>query len=78
MPKVVIGLVSGYAIGGGHVLHVICDLSIAADNAIFGQTGPRLGALMAASVLAILLESLDKRKLVKSGIYVVNIMRNKP
>ena len=44
MPKVVIALVSGYAIGGGHVLHVVCDLTIAADNAIFGQTGPRVGS----------------------------------
>jgi naphthoate synthase len=44
IPKVVIALVPGYAIGGGHVLHVICDLSIAADNAIFGQTGPRVGS----------------------------------
>jgi naphthoate synthase len=44
MPKVVIALVPGYAIGGGHVLHVICDLSIAADNAIFGQTGPKVGS----------------------------------
>ncbi|MFN8530498.1 MAG: 1,4-dihydroxy-2-naphthoyl-CoA synthase [Anaerolineae bacterium] len=44
IPKVVIALVPGYAIGGGHVLHVICDLSIAADNAVFGQTGPRVGS----------------------------------
>ena len=44
MPKVVIALVAGYAIGGGHVLHLICDLSIAADNAIFGQTGPKVGS----------------------------------
>lgn len=44
MPKPVIALVPGYAIGGGHVLHVICDLSIAADNAIFGQTGPIVGS----------------------------------
>ena len=44
MPKVVIALVSGFAIGGGHVLHVVCDLTIAADNAIFGQTGPRVGS----------------------------------
>ncbi len=44
IPKVVIALVSGYAIGGGHVLHVICDMTIAADNAIFGQTGPRVGS----------------------------------
>ena len=44
IPKVVIALVPGYAIGGGHVLHVVCDLTIAADNAIFGQTGPKVGS----------------------------------
>jgi naphthoate synthase len=44
IPKVVIALVAGYAIGGGHVLHLICDLTIAADNAIFGQTGPKVGS----------------------------------
>ncbi len=44
MPKPVIALVAGYAIGGGHVLHVICDLTIAAENARFGQTGPRVGS----------------------------------
>ncbi len=44
MPKPVIALVAGYAIGGGHVLHVVCDLTIAADNAVFGQTGPRVGS----------------------------------
>lgn len=43
-PKPVIAMVAGYAIGGGHVLHVMCDLTIAADNAIFGQTGPRVGS----------------------------------
>jgi naphthoate synthase len=44
MPKVVIALVAGYAIGGGHVLHVVCDLTLAADNAIFGQVGPKMGS----------------------------------
>ncbi len=44
MPKVVIALVAGYAIGGGHVLHVLCDMTIAADNAVFGQTGPKVGS----------------------------------
>ncbi|MGH7995573.1 MAG: 1,4-dihydroxy-2-naphthoyl-CoA synthase, partial [Opitutaceae bacterium] len=44
MPKVVIALVAGYAIGGGHVLHVVCDLTIAAENAIFGQVGPKMGS----------------------------------
>lgn len=43
-PKPVIAMVAGYAVGGGHVLHVMCDLTIAADNAIFGQTGPRVGS----------------------------------
>jgi len=44
LPKVVIAAVAGYAIGGGHVLHVVCDLTIAAENARFGQTGPRVGS----------------------------------
>jgi naphthoate synthase len=44
MPKVVIALVAGYAIGGGHVLHVVCDLTIAAKNAVFGQVGPSMGS----------------------------------
>ncbi len=43
-PKPVIAMVAGYSIGGGHVLHLVCDLTIAADNAIFGQTGPRVGS----------------------------------
>lgn len=45
IPKPVIAMVNGYAIGGGHVLHVVCDLSIAAETAIFGQTGPRVGSV---------------------------------
>lgn len=44
MPKPVIAMVNGYAIGGGHVLHVVCDLTIASENAIFGQTGPKVGS----------------------------------
>ena len=44
LPKPVIAMVAGYAIGGGHVLHVVCDLTIAAENGIFGQTGPRVGS----------------------------------
>jgi naphthoate synthase len=44
MPKPVVAMVAGYAIGGGHVLHIICDLTIAADNARFGQTGPKVGS----------------------------------
>ncbi len=45
IPKPVIAMVNGYAIGGGHVLHVLCDLSIAAESAIFGQVGPRMGSV---------------------------------
>ncbi len=55
LPKPVVALVNGYAIGGGHVLHVVCDLSIASENAIFGQTGPHVGSFDAgfgASYLA--------------------------
>ncbi|WP_337628397.1 enoyl-CoA hydratase-related protein, partial [Duodenibacillus massiliensis] len=44
LPKPVIAMVNGYAIGGGHVLHVVCDLTIASENARFGQTGPRVGS----------------------------------
>jgi naphthoate synthase len=55
LPKPVVAMVAGYAIGGGHVLHLVCDLTIAADNARFGQTGPRVGSFdggYGASLLA--------------------------
>jgi naphthoate synthase len=55
LPKPVVAMVAGYAVGGGHVLHVVCDLTIAADNARFGQTGPRVGSFdggFGASLLA--------------------------
>jgi naphthoate synthase len=55
MPKPVVAMVAGYAVGGGHVLHVICDLTIAAENARFGQTGPKVGSFdggFGASVLS--------------------------
>ncbi|HEY6582600.1 MAG TPA: 1,4-dihydroxy-2-naphthoyl-CoA synthase, partial [Rubrobacter sp.] len=57
-PKPVVAMVAGYAVGGGHVLHVVCDLTIAADNAKFGQVGPRVGSFdggFGASVLASLI-----------------------
>jgi len=44
LPKPIVAMVAGYAVGGGHVLHVVCDLTIAADNAVFGQTGPKVGS----------------------------------
>ncbi len=55
LPKPVVAMVAGYAIGGGHVLHVVCDLTVAADNARFGQTGPKVGSFdggFGASVLS--------------------------
>jgi naphthoate synthase len=55
LPKPVVAMVAGYAVGGGHVLHVVCDLTIAADNARFGQTGPKVGSFdggFGASVLS--------------------------
>jgi naphthoate synthase len=55
LPKPVVAMVAGFAVGGGHVLHVVCDLTIAADNAVFGQTGPRVGSFdggFGASVLS--------------------------
>ncbi|MGO9064711.1 MAG: 1,4-dihydroxy-2-naphthoyl-CoA synthase [Myxococcaceae bacterium] len=64
LPKPVVAMVAGYAIGGGHVLHVVCDLTIAADNARFGQTGPRVGSFdggFGASTLASLV-GLKKAK----------------
>lgn len=62
MPKVVIALVAGYAIGGGHVLHVVCDLSIAADNAIFGQVGPKMGSFDAGFGSSFLARVVGQKK----------------
>jgi naphthoate synthase len=62
MPKPVIAMVAGYAIGGGHVLHVVCDLTIAAENAVFGQTGPRVGSFDAGFGSSLLARRVgDKR-----------------
>ncbi len=62
MPKPVIALVAGYAIGGGHVLHVVCDMTIAADNAIFGQTGPKVGSFDAGYGSATLARIIGQKK----------------
>ncbi len=62
MPKAVIALVAGYAIGGGHVLHVICDLTIAAANAIFGQTGPKVGSFDGGLGSAFLARMVGQKK----------------
>lgn len=62
IPKPVIALVAGYAIGGGHVLHVVCDLTIAADNAIFGQIGPKVGSFDAGLGSAYLARIVGQKK----------------
>jgi naphthoate synthase len=66
LPKPIVAMVAGYAIGGGHVLHVVCDLTIAADNARFGQTGPKVGSFdggFGASVLASLVGPKKAREI---------------
>ena len=62
VPKPVIAAVNGYAIGGGHVLHVLCDLSIAADTAVFGQSGPRVGSFDAGFGSAYLARVLGEKR----------------
>jgi naphthoate synthase len=61
-PKPVIAMVAGYAIGGGHVLHVVCDLTIAADNAIFGQVGPKVGSFDGGFGSSYLARSVGQKK----------------
>ncbi|HUR24233.1 MAG TPA: 1,4-dihydroxy-2-naphthoyl-CoA synthase [Acidimicrobiales bacterium] len=61
-PKPVVAMVAGYAIGGGHVLHVVCDLTIAADNARFGQTGPRVGSFDGGYGAGLLARSVGQKK----------------
>lgn len=62
LPKPVIAMVNGYAIGGGHVLHVVCDLTIASDNAIFGQTGPKVGSFDAGFGSSYLARHVGQKK----------------
>ena len=62
LPKPVIAMVNGYAIGGGHVLHVVCDLTIAADHAKFGQTGPKVGSFDAGFGSSYLADMVGQKK----------------
>ena len=62
LPKPVIAMVNGYAIGGGHVLHVMCDLTIASENAIFGQTGPKVGSFDAGFGASYLARMVGQKK----------------
>jgi naphthoate synthase len=62
LPKPVIAMVAGYAIGGGHVLHLVCDLTIAADNARFGQTGPKVGSFDGGYGMGMLARTVGRKK----------------
>jgi len=62
LPKPVIAMVNGYAIGGGHVLHVVCDLTIASENAVFGQTGPKVGSFDAGFGCSYLARMVGQKK----------------
>ena len=61
-PKPVIAMVNGFAIGGGHVLHIVCDLTIASENAKFGQTGPRVGSFDAGYGAGLLAAMVGQKK----------------
>jgi naphthoate synthase len=62
LPKPVVAMVAGFAIGGGHVLHLVCDLTIAADNAVFGQTGPRVGSFDAGYGATLMARIIGQKK----------------
>ncbi|MDQ3643690.1 MAG: 1,4-dihydroxy-2-naphthoyl-CoA synthase [Actinomycetota bacterium] len=62
LPKPIVAMVAGYAIGGGHVLHLVCDLTIAADNARFGQTGPRVGSFDGGYGAGLLARTVGQKK----------------
>ena len=66
-PKPVVAMVAGYSIGGGHVLHMMCDLTIAAENAIFGQTGPKVGSFDGGWGASYMARIVGQKKRVKSG-----------
>ena len=68
LPKPVIAMVNGYAIGGGHVLHLVCDLSIASENAIFGQTGPKVGSFDAGFGASYMARCIGQKKTREMGL----------
>ena len=78
LPKPVIAAVSGYAIGGGHVLHLVCDLTIAAENARFGQTGPRVGSFDAGYGTGCWRGPLGRRRRRRSGSSVASTTPRQP
>src|SRR5437588_13063210 len=78
LPKPVIAMVAGYAIGGGHVLHLLCDLTIAADNARFGQTGPKVGSFDAGWGATYMARVVGHKKAVRSGISAASTQPRRP
>lgn len=76
-PKPVVAMVAGYSIGGGHVLHMMCDLTIAADNAIFGQTGPKVGSFDGGWGASYMARIVGQKKHVKSGSCAVSTTQNR-
>jgi naphthoate synthase len=73
----VIALVNGFAIGGGHVLHVVCDLTIAADHARFGQTGPKVGSFDGGYGATLLARTVGTSALARSGTCAVSTPRSR-
>ncbi|SUX72619.1 naphthoate synthase [Citrobacter freundii] len=76
-PKPVVAMVAGFSIGGGHVLHMMCDLTIAAENAIFGQTGPKVGSFDGGWGASYMARIVGQKKRVKSGSCAVSTMRSR-
>ena len=77
LPKPVVAMVAGYAIGGGHVLHLVCDLTIAADNARFGQTGPKVGSFDGGFGASLLARSWGRRRRRSSGSCAASTTRSR-
>ena len=76
-PKPIIAMVAGYAIGGGHILHLVADLTIAADNAVFGQTGPKVGSFDGGFGASYMARIVDRRKPARFGTYVGSTTRSR-
>jgi len=75
LPKPVVAMVAGYAVGGGHVLHLVCDLTIAADNAIFGQVGPKVGSFDGGFGASLLASLVGPKKAKRSGFCAADMTR---
>jgi naphthoate synthase len=76
-PKPMVAMVAGYSIGGGHVLHMMCDLTIAAENAIFGQTGPKVGSFDGGWGASYMARIVGQKKRAKSGSCAVSTTRSR-